>query len=455
MSLFAALTVAVGGLNAQSRSIGHISDNISNASSVGFKRIDTAFQSLVTQSNLTINDPGGVRATPSYQNNVQGNLIQSQASTSLAISGAGFFNVRAPAVQADGSISFATGDLYSRRGDFQLDKDGYMVNGAGHVLMGHTVSTAGVVDKSQVGEIQISSAQDNPVATSTVELTANLPASGSTSTDYPSSSIQIFDSLGVKHSLTYDWTKLGTNNWRLAITLDDATNTNAYTAFGGGAVAAAQAFGTQYLDFNFQSASPAGTIDAGGTGLANRGSGTFFTVTSPTTAGSDATVSMNVTFSGAGAQTITLDFGAYEEAAGVTQFDATDLNVSSFEQNGVPQGSFRDISIDDDGFVYINYDNGRSRTLYQIPIVTFNSPNSLQRKDGGAFAKTTESGNAKLFLPGNNGAGKIVSNTLEGANVDIADEFTKMIQAQRIYSANARTITTSNSMLEEVINIVR
>jgi flagellar hook protein FlgE len=103
----------------------------------------------------------------------------------------------------------------------------------------------------------------------------------------------------------------------------------------------------------------------------------------------------------------------------------------------------------------LNYDNGRSRTLFQIPLVQFNSPNNLQRIDGGAYSRTLESGTPRRSTAGSNGAGRLVSNTLEGSNVDIADEFTKMIQAQRVYSANARTITTTNSMLEEVINIVR
>ncbi|MFA4846293.1 MAG: flagellar hook-basal body complex protein, partial [Patescibacteria group bacterium] len=89
MSLYAALTVAVGGLAAQSASIGNISDNLANAQTTGFKGIETKFESLVTQSNQFENDPGGVRATPHYTNDVQGNLVQSSSSTSLAISGQG------------------------------------------------------------------------------------------------------------------------------------------------------------------------------------------------------------------------------------------------------------------------------------------------------------------------------------------------------------------------------
>lgn len=458
MSLFAALTVAVGGLNAQSAAIGDISDNISNAQTIGFKRIDTQFQSLVTQSNLTVNDPGGVKANPFYQNTIQGNLVQSQNSTSMAISGNGFFNVRQPVVSASGTKSFTGEDLFTRRGDFSLDKDGYMVNGAGYVLCGYSVDTAGNVDNSAANPIQISALLDNPVATSKVDYTGNLPAAADYSTQFTASSVQVYDSLGSKHSLSFQWTKGsssdGANVWYLDITPDDglaAANITKYDNTAGATTG--NAIGTQRLKFTFgdgSSGTVAGTIDS-----ITDNSGNFFTINAATAPDYDATVDFTASYAGAGSQTFKLNFGAYDQAKGVTQFDATDISVSSLEQNGIPRGSFKDLSIDHDGFVYLNYDNGRSRTLYQIPIVQFNNANALQRKDGGAYSKTTDSGTARFSTPGNVGAGSIVGNTLEGSNVDIADEFTKMIQAQRVYSANSKTITTANSMLEEVINIIR
>lgn len=463
MSLFSALTVAVGGLNAQSTAIGNISDNISNAQTVGFKRIDTQFETLVTQSNLSINDPGGVRATPFYQNALQGNLVQSQNATSLAISGNGFFNVRQPVVSANGLVSFGNEDLYSRRGDFRLDKNGYMVNGAGYALTGYTVDSAGEVDTSKVEPIQISALLDNPVATTSVTYAGNLPASADDSRQFTESTIQIYDSLGATHSLQFQWTKGASsdppNTWYLDITPTDGLATASFEEADGDTgdalddIAAGASVGTQRLTFTFgdgTSGSVAGTIES-----IDDGNGTFFNITADAAPDHLANVSFNVEFPGAGAQTIQMNFGKYDQAAGVTQYDATDLSVTSLEQNGIPRGSFRDLTIDDEGFVYLNYDNGRSRTLYQIPIVQFNNPSALQRVDGGAFTRTNDSGTARFSTPGNVGAGSISSNTLEGSNVDIADEFTKMIQAQRVYSANARTITTTNSMLEEVINVIR
>src|SRR6218665_1864125 len=121
MSLFSALRAAVTGISAQSAAIGNISDNLSNASTIGYKRVDTAFESLVTDSNGNINNPGGVTAKPVYQNSLQGDLQSSSSSTSLSISGSGFFAVRRAAVDATGTTTFTDVDYYTRKGDFSLN----------------------------------------------------------------------------------------------------------------------------------------------------------------------------------------------------------------------------------------------------------------------------------------------------------------------------------------------
>jgi flagellar hook protein FlgE len=452
MSLFAALTTAVGGLNAQSSAIGNVADNVANAQTVGFKRIDTNFQNLVTQSNLSLNDPGGVRATPFYQNSLQGGLLQSQSSTALAVSGQGFFNVQLPVVAADGTTTFSGQVLYTRQGDFNLNRNGYLQNSSGYILSAWSVDSTGVVDSSQLLPVQISQLLDQPVATSVVEFGANLPAGAADDTVFSESSVQIFDALGDSHTFRLQWTKDDTNTWFLDITPDEADAAANFTNYGGTNITGGAAIGTQRLEFTFGDGSPtaAGTIEA-----IDGGAGDFFTITADAPPDHAATVSFDLLFDGAGTQTMTLDFGSYGTPNGVTQYDATDLSVTELEQNGIPRGSFQSLSIDEDGFISLNYDNGSSRALYQIPLTQFNSPNSLQRLSGGAFQRTQESGTPKVNPPGLLGNGKIASNALEGANVDIADEFTKMIQAQRIYSANARTITTADNMLQDVINIIR
>jgi flagellar hook protein FlgE len=455
MSLFAALTTAVGGLNAQSNAIGNVADNVANAQTVGFKRIDTNFQNLVTQSNLSLNDPGGVRASPFYQNSLQGGLLQSQSSTALAVSGQGFFNVQLPVVAADGTTSFSGQILYTRQGDFNLNRNGYLQNSSGFILSGWSIDSAGVVDSSQIVPVAVSQLLDQPVASSTIEFGANLPAGAANNTVFSESSVQIFDALGDSHTFRLQWTKDSTNTWFLDVTPDEANvpgSTPFITTYSGASITSGSAIGTQRLEFTFGDGSPtpAGTIEA-----IDGGAGSFFTITADAPPDHAATVSFQLDFPGAGTQTVSLDLGTYGSPNGVTQYDATDLAVTELEQNGIPRGSFQSLSIDEDGFISLNYDNGSSRALYQIPLTQFNSPNSLQRLSGGAFQRTQESGTPKVNPPGLLGNGKIASNALEGANVDIADEFTKMIQAQRIYSANARTITTADNMLQDVINIIR
>ncbi len=542
MSLFSALTVAVGGLDAQSSAIGNISDNLANTQTTGFKGIDTTFESLVTQSSASYNDPGGVRATPKYTNSVQGSLTSSDSETALAISGSGYFVVKAATVAATGAKTFATGSFYTRAGDFSLDSTGYLVNTAGYYLAGYTVSSTGVVDTSSCEPIQLSDLLDNPVGTSHVDYAANLPSTYDIGQSSASSTIQVYDALGGEHDMTYSWTKTDTNEWLLTLTVDDGLGTGsdyiAYVPFtfnsvtnqgtietiGNPPAAVAATYtvtdGTDTL-CTFTAATPgeagndisieiaAGTttdyavtitdgtdtelyeFDAAsgafwttletevdgvsalvgctaGAGTTDPTAGDSYDLTGGTNASADydvvdnsasannlAQITFDLTFAGTGTQSITASFGTYDESNGVTQFADAAVSVSEFQQDGIPRGSFQSLSIDENGYVSLNYDNGRNRIIAQIPVVQFFAEDRLQRLTGGVYAQTLASGTPRYSVAGSNGAGTIVSNALEASNVDIATEFTKLIQAQRVYSANARTITTADSMLQEVINIVR
>lgn len=440
-SLFSALTVAVGGLTAQSSALGNISDNLSNAQTVGFKAIGTQFEALVTQSNSVVNNPGGVRATPQYQNDVQGNLIQSATPTSLSITGQGFFAVESATVNADGSTSFNGNVAFTRRGDFTLDKSGFLVNGAGYYLTGWTVDSTGNVDTSTTAPIEVSALLNDPVATSTINYSANLPSSADDGFTSNASTLQIFDALGNTHAMTYTWTKDSSNNWSLVVDVAEA----------GGAISGGSADLSVTIPFVFNSATNVGTIDS-----ITSGSG-YTVVDNSTAAVNAAQVQFDLDFSGlgiTGAQTVTLGFGTYDSTNGVTQFADTDVTVTSFSQNGLPRGSFTNLSVDENGFVSLNYNNGSLKTIAQIPIVQFYAQNQLQRISGGAYLATLASGTPRYSAPGSTGAGVITSSSLESSNVDIATQFTDMIQAQQIYSANAKTITTINNMLNTIINAV-
>jgi flagellar hook protein FlgE len=436
-SLFAALTTAVSGLNAQSSAIGNISDNLANAQTVGFKGVGTNFEDLVNASNATVNNPGGVRATPQYQNDTQGSITSSNVSTNLAISGAGYFAVESASQDSTGTTIFNSNILYTRQGDFSLDKDGFLVNGSGFFLTAYNVSTTGVVDTSATHPVQVSASLSNPVATSNVTYDANLPSNATTSFQSTPSTVQVFDALGNSHDLTYTWTKSGVNTWSLEAAAASAT----------------PAYDTHLtFTFNDGTSGPAGTIAS-----IAYGSGSAAIIDSPTTSGSAANVDVSLTFPGSSAQTVTLKFGNYDQSTGVTQFsDAnTAVSVTNFNQNGLPRGSFNSFSISKGGLVSINYSNGTNRTIAQIPIVQFFAEDQLQRISGGAFEATLASGSPRYGLPGQVGAGTISSSSLEQSNVDIAAQFTNLIQSQQVYSANAKVVTTDNSLLQVTINMVQ
>ena len=178
------------------------------------------------------------------------------------------------------------------------------------------------------------------------------------------------------------------------------------------------------------------------------------TATPATSVNDDAAFSFNLDF-GSGPQALKLDLGSYGNTAGTTQYAGDTLTLNNFEQNGVPQGNFKNLAIDQDGFVSVTFDNGNVKQFYQIPVAKFRDPTELDRVAGNAFVETPSSGAAVLTQSGASGAGDYVSAAIEGSNVDIADEFAKLIVAQRTYSANARLITAADELLQETINIRR
>jgi len=495
MSLFGSLTTAVSGLNAQSAAIGNISDDIANAQTVGFKGIDTSFENLVTASTSAFNEPGGVLAQPVYQNQLAGTLVESSTSTSLAISGQGFFQVKAPPSTAAGTTAatqFSAANYYTRRGDFTVNNEGYLVNGAGYSLEGYSVNPqTGVVNNAtgSAAPIQITQLQDNPVASTTATLIANLPSSyavkgvDATYTSPAPVTTNVLDALGNSHQATIQFDHIGpapavagppavaaipANTWNAAITLAGSTTASTpdnYTiVFGDGSSNLTQLGDPAFTPGNAADPTNAtsATIPAAGTlafitpAAANPDSTN--TVSASGTTGSAATISIPYNIGTAANPVtlpITLNLGQYGSDSGLTQFADTEVNVNSFTANGIARGSFQSVSIDDNGNVALNYSNGQSLTYFQIPIAQFNAPDQLQNLNGSAFSATQASGSAQLSSANANGAGSIAGSELEQSNVDIAAQFTNLITAQNVYSANSKVITTDNQLLQTIINIIQ
>ena len=248
MSIFGSMTTAVLGLSAQSKALGHISDNIANASTVGYKRVNTAFETLVLQSNERLHAPGGVTAAPVFMNNIQGNLTQVQSATNAAIQGQGFFSVSklsrgltGPGQQGE-TVQTQTGTLnadnvyYTRVGDFELDKNRYLVNSAGFALNGWIVDDAtGQLSKDVVQPLQVNTMTDKPQATNSITLGANLPATPTPGEPIPSSSIQVYDTQGNARTVQFNWRQDGANNWRLGIDAPGSSMQPVSGNFPGGA----------------------------------------------------------------------------------------------------------------------------------------------------------------------------------------------------------------------------
>ena len=417
MSLYGALFAGVSGLSAQSNAMGMISDNIANVNTVGYKKLEARFSSMVTQeTTLTTHSPGGVRAAPHSRIDQQGLLQGTTSETDLAVAGDGFFVVHEQDSPVPGSSY-----LFTRAGSFNTDDEGNLVNAAGYYLQGYDLLTNPTPPPSartfsNLETVNLSNLSGSANATASIELSVNLPSTAAVSDSFTVTT-QVFDSLGNAHDFDIDFVKTGTNAWSF----------NANDPVSGGA--------------------------ASGTGA---GAGTLTFATDGTPAAITTTTPFGVTgwSTGAADSTFALDLGTVGSQDGLTQF-ANDFTISEIAQDGLQFGIFTGISINEEGIVTAIFDNGQRRDIYQLPLSTFNNPNGLEAVSGNAFLQTSASGDFQLNLSGNGGAGMFSPGSLENSTVDLAEEFTNMIITQRAYSASARTITTSDDMLEELIRIKR
>ena len=432
MSLFGAMNTAISGLTAQSAAFGNIGDNVANSQTVGFKRIDTNFEDYLTTSSTTENQPGAVVARPDYINTVQGTVKQTDNPLDLAIAGQGFFAISRPVGEVNGAPVFRPQAEYTRAGDFSLNKDGYLVNGSGDYLNGWVADAKGTLDQTKTLPIQIGQSGYSPVPTTNATLAANLPASPDGSVI--ATQIPVTDALGRSQTLDLSWKPVsGTPNaWTVSISQ----------------VGSATPLGTATIKFGAagNAGAPEGTVGSiVGTG----------TVTGSTfAAGGVASLGITADF-GAGSQAVSLNLGHFGQADGLTAFAGTTYSLRALTQNGVAPGSYNGVAMRPNGDVVVNYDNGQSRVLARVPIVTFANADGLKRDDGQAFFATHESGGGQTVQSGSNGAGTLVASATESSNVDIAKEFTKLIVAQRAYSANTKLVTTADELLQATIDMKR
>ena len=425
MSLFGAISTAVSGLTAQSAAFTNISDNVANSQTVGYKGVNTSFTDYLTSSTAAQNQSGAVGTTPQYQNDVAGTVTQSSDPLALAIQGQGFFNVSE--TTGAGSTAFSTTQYYTQTGDFALNDSGYLVNGSGEYLDGYNIDPAtGLIGTGSLQPIQINKASLPATATSAISYAAQLPNTTAANATAPASQLQIIDASGATHEVSLAWSQSVANpaSWTLTASSQDSTPPT---------------IGTANVSFGANGAITSVTGD--GTGL----------VGNPIAGNADLV--MNTNFNGS-PQAITLNLGVIGTANGVTYSPGNSAyNVQTLSANGEKVGNYTGISMTGGGDVVASYDNGQTQTIAHIPLATFVAPDALQRQNGQAFTASSGSGVARLNNANQNGAGQLITGSVESSNVDIATELTKLIAAQEAYGANAKMVTTGDQMLQTTIQM--
>jgi flagellar hook protein FlgE len=408
----------LSGLAAATNDLDVIGNNIANAQTVGFKQSTAVFADMFANSIATaVNNQIGIgtRLAGVQQDFSQGGVTTTAVATNIAINGNGFFQMQNP----NGTVT------YSRNGQMIPDKDGFIVDAEGNKLMGFSANAQGVLQTAQVAPIQIPNVNLPPVPTQTITGGFNLnaqqalpkttpfnasdPSSFSFTTSVPS-----FDSLGGQTTVNLYFVK-------------DATS-GQWDVFGGPAGGAATKLGTMQFD---QSGNLQSTVDAAGNATAVSGQ---FSLPLTNT-------------DGAANQTLTVDMSS------TTQFGATDSSIVNLKADGFGTASLANFTIGADGTISGTYTDGRTGTLGQVLLSTFNNPNGLQNLGNNQFAQTNDSGVPQTAVPGSTNHGSVQGSAVEASNVDLTGSLVDLITAQRNYQANAQTIKTQQTIDQTLINL--
>lgn len=454
MSFFGSMTTALTGIRAQSSALGHISDNIANSQTVGFKRTDTSFQDIVTASTSRNHLPGAVLAAPSFTNGVQGSIDASEVPTHMAINGEGFFVVSARVATVDGNPVFDGVNYYTRRGDFAMDKHGYLVNGAGYTLQGLAIDpTTGNPVGDVPGRIQINRDFLAARTTSSIDYRANLPAWPKTVNADPGVADSELLTINRFTPALADLSVISADNEDIfldnslsggAVTGYDALGAPANVQFRWAKVDNEAGGGDEWQLFYKTSDTATGAQDK----WVNVGQSYAFDAQGRLDPPVDSTTITGLTVNGVSLGDVTLNHGA----SNITQFedDNGTVQTTALDQNGYPSGELVSIAVSENGRVTGTYSNGKTVDLAEVTLARFNAPDKLKRLDGTAFAATQESGEAML-----GGGGDIIASAREASNVDIADEFSKLIVTQQAYTAGTRIVTASDELIRETLNMKR
>jgi flagellar hook protein FlgE len=410
----------LSGLNAASRNLDVIGNNIANANTVGMKTSRAEFAELYAASVSGSGGTGlGVEVEKVSQQFTQGNINVTGNNLDVAINGGGFFKLEQP----DKTIA------YTRAGNFKLDKEGNLVTNGGAKVMGTMIS--GLDADVRTRDVPLSFPTGAPIgAKQTVGITAvvNLDARTQSAAILPltprstyGTSINVYDQQGVVRPVNLYFEKDGTpNTWRV---FDSLTATV-----------------------------PLGQVMFGPNGTNPEIEPTVTVPPTPATVPPSFTVRVSPGPANAGAPPVT-PFPVTISLAGSTQFGGQ-FSVSELKQDGYARGNLTGINIANDGKVMASYSNGVSRPVAEIALASFRNPQGLAPGGGNLWTETSESGAATPpSQPGTGNLGMLRSGALEDSNVDLTSELVSMMVAQRAYQANAQTIKTQDQVLSTLLNM--
>ena len=435
----------LSGVGAAAKQLDVIGNNVANSSTVGFKQSRTEFGDMFAASYYgvaaTQNGIGSTVQAVAQQMN-QGNVTITNNQLDLAISGNGFFITQTP-----------TGTGYTRNGQFQVDKDGYIVNNGDKLMGWGTVAGSNPV-KIREGELQELKIQTDTIAplasdgggaitppnSKKITLTTNLDSRqtkpalafnvADATTYNHSTSATLYDSLGNPLTMTMYYRKKDTNEWEVYSRINNP-NVSAITTGGGsapgdnpymlnGGIAKTLSFNTD------------GTLVTPSDGTISYGSNSYKSV------------------AGAADLTVTLDIGS--GVSGTTQHGKT-FSVRDLSQVGYAAAELTGVQIDKTGVIKARYTNGQTKDVGQVVLANFKNTQGLQSVGANRWTEALASGSPTLNNPGSSNVGYVQSGAVEDSNVDLTSELVNMITAQRYYQANAQTIKVQDSVMQTLINL--
>ncbi|MBD3609330.1 MAG: flagellar hook protein FlgE [Gammaproteobacteria bacterium] len=432
-----AFKTALSGLNAAQSDLNVIGNNIANVSTFGFKKSRAEFVDVYAASYQGISRlqaGSGVRVAQIQQNMSQGLTTYTDNNLDLAIQGRGFFMVD------DGGQT-----LFSRSGMFSPDNMGYVTNSRGQRLQVYPANTDGTFNTGTTVDLQLSTSEGPPSATTNVEVGLNLnsddtiPVVGAFDRTDPLSynyatSVTVYDSLGSTHLSTMYYVKTAANTWDVYTTLTDPVDDVSATIGDGFALPTTTPFagdptvvdGPHTLVFT-----PNGTLDPA--------------------IGVDGAPPAPINFA------YTIDNGATNMAYSMDYQDSTqfanDAGVSFLTQDGYATGLLTGVDVSDNGVVFANYTNGVAEPLGKIALANFQNPQGLQSAGDSTWLETYTSGENRMGEPGTGNLGLIQGGALEDSNVNLSEELVSLIVAQRNFQANAQAITTENTVTQSILQI--